>query len=410
MINSIYFITHFEPIAVGHGGNHRSYQILNDLYKFFPEYKVHYLYLPLFSFQTQSKPLRFFRQSINGIVRLIIRLLNIFSSIFYFGNINSVEKVENYVRNFGWRILFSLEIKDFLNWIKCSDNERICLIDHLFYESIINQCKKNNIKVVIIPHNLESLDTFTILQKNYSFNLSPQPNLHQEITVMAKCDYRLMISKLEVIICKGLGVETFYYPYIPVGKIKEDMEFIRFKRDNFTENKSIVIIGSYEHQPTKDGINWFVNYLKDHLNLIPKLSNLIIAGKGTERIPELIKGIPDEIQCLGWVEQSFLFDLLINTACVIIPQQKGFGVLTRISEFACAGIPILLSTHPSTSLDLPPNVKVLSENWGEWIDSINRILDGNTTRMFNLTEYNNWENQQKETLNSNFIKNLNDLF
>jgi hypothetical protein len=45
----IILVTHFEPLPVGHGGNHRSYQMLYDIEKLISPENVTVILSPLYS-------------------------------------------------------------------------------------------------------------------------------------------------------------------------------------------------------------------------------------------------------------------------------------------------------------------------------------------------------------------------
>ncbi|PKO18219.1 MAG: hypothetical protein CVU39_01920 [Chloroflexi bacterium HGW-Chloroflexi-10] len=395
-MNKIIFITHFKPSPIGHGGNHRSYQIFQDFSKI-DEYHLEVLYIPLFSHELTNKKSVFLRKLINFLFRILSRFSNIIFSIVFLGNIHYLTKYQKLIDNLGWKIKFFKEICEFKKWASKKSNKKICIIDHPYYECFLNICKRNHVFSIATPHNLESLDTFNFSQPLYSIKTPPNIQFEVEISFLSKCNSCFMISKIESNICQGVGLKTFYYPYFPVGEIKNEMENVKTMRSSqVIQNGIFLLMGSFNHQPTREGIRWFLENLIPRIEMLKGLKNIYIAGSGTENIHKMFPDLPEKIKCLGWIEQKEFLNLLTNCTGIIIPHHQGFGAITRISEFACAGIPIVSSKHPTEAIDIPPGVIFAENSWNDWEEKLSRILNNSLELKSQAKLYHQWEETQQE--------------
>ena len=83
---------------------------------------------------------------------------------------------------------------------------------------------------------------------------------------------------------------------------------------------------------------------------------------------------------------------------VLIPQQRGFGALTRLPELAYAGVPVVTSKHATLAIDVPPNVSDVDDVWEAWCAGINQLKANSTSRCHE--DYLAWESKQSRTLES----------
>ena len=78
-----------------------------------------------------------------------------------------------------------------------------------------------------------------------------------------------------------------------------------------------------------------------------------------------------------------------------MPQRVGFGALTRLSELSCAGIPCIVSRHPTYAVDLPPGVEVVTDEWDTWYQAMERLVKDDRRV---ITGYRIWEGAQPRVL------------
>jgi hypothetical protein len=75
----------------------------------------------------------------------------------------------------------------------------------------------------------------------------------------------------------------------------------------------------------------------------------------------------------------------------------GFGALTRLSELACAGVPVLAFPHAAYAIDPPPGVQVLGDDsWTALADGIRGCMD--CAAVLAPNAYAAWEQRQTQPL------------
>jgi len=101
------------------------------------------------------------------------------------------------------------------------------------------------------------------------------------------------------------------------------------------------------------------------------------------------------LELRGWLQQDELNQLMTSVQAVLVPQRLGFGALTRFSELSCAGIPCIVSKHPTYAIDLPPGFEVVTDEWASWYQAMERLANSDW-RISN--GYSSWEQTQPRTL------------
>lgn len=284
-----------------------------------------------------------------------------------------------------------------------SDHEKpsLCIVDHPNQSKIILFNKSLSIPTIYCSQNIESLEheSISFINKNKRANLFPR--LLNEISILEKCDFCLCISKVESGLLGGLGFPNSFYPYLPVGKIKDRLELIRRKRDR---NKNIqtnhfLIIGSADHHTTYESLQWFLDLVFNHIiNVDIKLT---IVGSNTDQLIAN-KKLPSFIDIRGWLPQDQLDELMCNVNAVLIPQRIGFGALTRLPELSCAGIPAIVSRHATNAMNTLPGIIPVDDTWEDWENAIEELSKYPINP--NNIDYPTWEKEQPKPLET-LIKN-----
>jgi glycosyltransferase involved in cell wall biosynthesis len=357
----IILVTHFEPLPVGHGGNHRSYQMLYDIEKLISPENVTVILSPLYSDQQIQGNKRILWKTITFLVRILQRIAGLFWFLIYFGNIyRSIARVR-FFEKLGYRIKLAPELSNYENNIQYGEKPSVCIIDHPLFECFIDINNKYGIPTILCSHNLESLDGFIYDRWSYLESLYASILFADEYQCFSRCDHRLMISEIEKSILDGLGLGSEYYPYIPVGTILERHQSIRLQRQIQSQEPGLILLlGSYYHLTTAEGMKW----LLDSFSRLEKPNfpiRLVVAGNGTGLLKDKTD-LPPWIEIKGWVKQEELDDLIIHAQGVLIPQRLGFGAVTRLSELACSGIPVIVSKHPTRAFEKPPGLFVTGES------------------------------------------------
>ena len=192
----------------------------------------------------------------------------------------------------------------------------------------------------------------------------------------------------------GLGLSYHYYPYLPVGELRQRQDEIREKRlTSDREPGLFLLIGSASYAPIRKSCEWFITNAKH--NSLPPGVRVVVLGAGTNKLLPQGESVPG-VELKGWAEQAELDDLLVRAQAVLVPQQFGFGAPTRLAELSCAGIPVIGCQHPTFAIDPPPGFHLTEGTWDAWYERIEQLNCQNT----GVTEadYNDWEAAQPKPL------------
>jgi hypothetical protein len=377
------YISHFELNSVGHGGYHRTYQIWHELSALLGTNNV----------ITQKIPSRLTDGYKSKYKEEVFQRLNILLSLIK-NQARPHKLLEHLLLNsYPYEEIWGSVNPDiYLKYINEIGKPTVCFLDHPSHANLVAINKKLNIPTVICPHNIESLDRrATLFMKDSVKSFLPLALL-QELDLYSRCQFCLLISKVEAGFVGGLGLSADYYPYIPNGVIKERLDNIRRLRLTSNKENFFLLLGSASHSTTGKGQSWLIDRLYD--NGIPMGASIKVCGKKTNLLINNRPRLPG-LDVLGWVNEPELENLMVRTKGILIPQFCGFGALTRLPEFICAGIPIIASKHPTYALNLPDGVVSVNDNWEDWKTAIENIIRGNKNFQF---DYDEWEEEQPRPL------------
>ncbi len=217
-----------------------------------------------------------------------------------------------------------------------------------------------------------------------------------EIGIYKACDLVMAISKVETGLLGGVGVSVEYYPYIPTGEIRDNLLNIRKNREETViQDNLFLLMGSASHTTTFEGMDWFLSNLVNS-SVFPKIK-LMVIGRGTEKFASIYKNY-ENINFTGLLSQEDLTKLMIKAKAMLIPQLRGFGTLTRLSELSCAGIPTLCSQHPGYAIDIPPGITLAGNSWESWKEKLTEIIN-NPSLVIQDDLYNQWVTSQTNLKN-----------
>lgn len=278
----------------------------------------------------------------------------------------------------------------------------VAIVEHPDFSYLVDLNQELGIKTLVCPHNLESLDgAIPLTLEGFKSSSGKMKDLGTELRALSRFSDRLFISKLEAGLASGLGLSSKYYPYLPVGEIRRQLELIREKRaSSETRENVFLMLGTVAHNPTRLGFEWVLDHiLRDGL---PGGMRLMVAGHSSEKLAAFHEGENRRVEFLGFTPQDRLNSLLKTVRAVLVPQFSGFGSITRVVEMSCAGIPVLTSENPGYAFsDLPPGVKVLGRTWQSWYEYMGRFVNSE----FNpgAGRFDRWENGVANTLHEVLI-------
>ena len=404
---NIVLVTHFEPLSIGHGGNHRSYQMLYDLENLMGSDNVTKIITPLHSNQLLLPNKQLLWKGITALIKITQRITGLFWYSLYLGDIYKALIRIRPLEKLGYRIKFSSELLKYEKSLREGEKPVVCIIDHPSFECFIDINKKYGIPTILCGHNLKSFDYFIHNRWTYEDVMHASVVFADEYKCLSRCDHLMMISVLEKNFLAGVGLNSGYYPYIPVGKIFERQQSIRAKRQFQSQEPGLLLLlGSYYHPSTAEGMSWLLKGLT-RLEKPNYPLHLVVAGNGTWLLRDK-DFLPSWVEIKGWITQEELDELLIQTQGVLIPQRLGFGVVTKLSELACAGIPTVVSEHPTRAIEKPPGLFIAGDSIEDWGILIKELACGKINGA-SATDYSGWAIRQTNALTcvmQKFIKSI----
>jgi hypothetical protein len=237
---------------------------------------------------------------------------------------------------------------------------------------------------------LEALDVTRFDWRNRNKVHRIVTDLGNELRLLARCVDRLAISKVEAGLIGGLGLACHYYPYVPVGAIREGLFATRRRRAQAEIDPGLfVLLGTAAHDGTGESMAWFARRVSEQG--LPAGARVVAVGEGTDRLLPARQTVPG-LECRGWIRQEELDALLTRAAAAVIPQQLGFGALTRLPELACAGVPVITYSHPAYAINPTPGMRSVAPDWAELCAA---MRDNATDPAFvDGDAYTKWEAQQ----------------
>lgn len=389
----ILFVHRHQLDPEGSGGHHRAYQVHTDLINAFGEENVDSLHI---SGDKDSSPGRLEYYKSRLLLRLRFAQLIIkppmHNSIILQ---NQLSKLLDRQSPFG---VFNL--RSYYNYIDQTGIPSVCMIDHPGLLEIAINNKKLGIPTVYYPQNLETFDTFAFTLHQDSSRMRFAQHWEKETRTIVTCEERLMISKLERDLIRGLGLTAQYYPYIPVGSIESQLNNIQNARfRNKPNNRTFLLLGSVTHPTTAFSFRWFLDNCKK--KGLPENIKVIVAGRGSDEFEKELGEI-NGIEFRGKVSSATLYGLLENINGVLVPQIGGFGAVTRLSEMSCAGVPVITSRHASTALNPPPGIIFTCDEWNDWYQAMINLV--NHPQFPDHSDYENWKIQQPNPLKNTIVR------
>lgn len=385
----VLFIHRHKLDPEGSGGHHRSYQVFTDLINAFGMDYVDSLHL---TGVQDSHPGRFEYYKSRLLLRLRFAQLALKppmdNSMILEGQL---EKMYEPHPPFG-----TYNLRDYYNYIDQNGIPSVCLIDHPGLLEIAINNRKLGIPTIYYPQNLETFDNFAFTLHHKNSRMRFAQHWEKETQTIATCDERLMISRLETNLIRGLGLTAQYYPYVPVGAIEDQLKKTNNIRSIHTQNnRSFLLLGSVTHPTTAYSFNWFLDNCRKYG--LPENIKILVAGRGSENYHSEYGEI-NGIEFKGKVSTVVLQNMLEEITGVLVPHVGGFGAVTRLSEMSCAGVPVIASQHASTAMNPPPGIYFVSNQWNDWCNAMMDLVYHSP--ILKPTDYDNWKIQQPNPLKS----------
>jgi GT2 family glycosyltransferase/2-polyprenyl-3-methyl-5-hydroxy-6-metoxy-1,4-benzoquinol methylase len=182
-------------------------------------------------------------------------------------------------------------------------------------------------------HFLRELKQYEI-EKNKDLLKSSEKWKETETYIFRMADIILAPSDEEMESIKELKVNNNVHairPYI--------FETVPKAVNNFSERKSILFVGGFNHKPNVDAVLWFANHIwPDIKRAIPEVKFNVVGSSTPKEILDLAG---NGIEIKGFVEDNELERLYGTARIVVIPLRYGAGVKGKTVEAMFNGLPIV---------------------------------------------------------------------
>ena len=382
---NILFISTRQPDPNSGGGFHRTYQIYDELVSAFGKESIH---IP--ALQTPQKK----ETKLTSIKQAARQRSQFIHLALRSGAYQKAMVDEILVTNQSSYNLFkSFPIDTYDSYLDKHGRPDLCVADNCRYLPIIEFNLAHNIQTIFCPQNLDSLDLSAHLLADSSHRKQCGISFIYELDALTK-SIPLLTSKMEISMMDALGIPSVYFPYLPVGEIKDRLLEIRtIRQRNRTNPNLFLMVASINHTTTYEGYKWFFKNVLQY-GLPPDIE-ILVGGWNSDVLGNEFPQIRG-VKFLGKLDQPVLDEYMESALAVLIPQLSGFGSVTRIPEMSCAGIPMIVSQHALKAINTSPGVYSAQNEWSEWVHLIDEIKSHKPS--VSHESYDTWEAEQPRPL------------
>lgn len=259
--------------------------------------------------------------------------------------------------------------KHWLSELKEQEKELTVAYELSYYAdyTLIFACVQLGIKIIGLPHNLESL---VYGQKSRMNNEIAPDWFKEEIAILSLFSKVYVISKEEQWLLSLYNIVANYLPYYPSTKVIEKCLEVRELRKTSTQ-KFYLSIGTASNLPTLEGFKELISFFEEaRIN-----DDLVIAGYDTEQLEKYFTNFSSNIKLKGSLNSDELEFVLANCKAIIIYQKPTTGALTKIPELLLCGIPIVCNNTAARTFYNLKGVNVFNSK-----EELKTLLGGKLTR------------------------------
>jgi hypothetical protein len=326
MKRNIVYLSRFPANPSGNGGDKRVAQLCDAL----SPIAVQFVSLTDMSLPYDEKLIRIVKTPSGGIQEKLSSLYK--RQITYKKYSRWSEGFRDYILDL--HILTNVYIKS----LSHGKPDLLLIDDPVFLAPLVYYAKANNIPLVAICHNIETLsrDQLSCVFQREMFAY--------ELDLIGQADLVVTISKEETFLLRNLGMNPLYFPYFPLKKTLDSFLQVRNYRTD-SPKSNFLLFGTVYNVPTLEGMRKTISAISN--SDILGHDRLIIGGYGTrERIAQ---ADDSRIEVRGDLSDGELYELLSSIKGCIVYQDNGSGALTKIPELLAAGVPVIVNSHAARS-------------------------------------------------------------
>ena len=228
---------------------------------------------------------------------------------------------------------------------------RVFLVEECTDYARLRAAHDAGVGLIGLPHNFETLQQTP--PRDFYSGEPAAPALSREVTFTALADVVFCLSREEQWLLTNFGARTDYLPYHPPEADLPLLRRIRATRQtNPPPTGELAVITSGHNPRNREGLLVLCDWLRQ---LAPSDAlHLHIAGQGLEPCRERLSTPHTTFH--GEVDVAQWERLMQRCHAIVVHQVAGAGVLTRITEALCAGVPILANPHAARSAYSRPGV------------------------------------------------------
>lgn len=202
--------------------------------------------------------------------------------------------------------------------------------------SSLGEWKRAGKKIVLVPHNIESLATNLDAWTHKGIPVAQRFRHEQKWLAIADLIFTISVEESWWL---GLHeINSLYLPYYPPGQRRSVLESVRMRRKP-DDSTGWLYVADFNNPPNRLGARLALDWLSTIPN--PPRS-LLVAGRGCDWFASKYASIlPAYCTVIGEVSDEVLADLYSRCAAQLIVHPPTSGMLTRVIDAALAGIPVV---------------------------------------------------------------------
>jgi glycosyltransferase involved in cell wall biosynthesis len=207
-----------------------------------------------------------------------------------------------------------------------------------------------------ITHDEKTLNQSKIIKKIEMDIFSKVDIIH----VVGNYEYQILKEKFNKKIIRNIPIYIY------------DKQLTNVEKD-FSKRKDLIFVGGFSHNPNKDGVLWFSQYV--YPKIVNKFQDIIWHIVGSNMPDEIIKLESKNIKIEGLLSDEDLYSLYQKCRIAIVPLRFGAGVKGKIVEAAYNQIPIVTTSIGGEGLDNSLGAFIIEDDAEKMSEIIIRLYE-----------------------------------
>jgi GT2 family glycosyltransferase len=212
------------------------------------------------------------------------------------------------------------------------------------FNQYFNDLKKRDSSIKIL---FDTVDLHALrLDRDSILEGKPSKSLERELDAIENSDVSIVVSKFE---------QELIASFLPNSNVSVISNIHSPALDSQNERRGMVFVGSFDHHPNQEGIEWFLSNVWPTLPNEVRAEGLKIVGQNPP--PKVLSYESDNLHVTGWVPESS--EYVRSAKLSIAPLLSGAGVKGKIGEALSLGTPVVTTTIGAEGMNLENKVNAL---------------------------------------------------